>query len=323
MDTMGNLSRLLLLFGLLFSLPAVAQQYEEQNYPPADPYAQQPQVQIQVQADPYAAQPEYQQYEYAYMGAHPQPYDMGGGYCYQNTAHYHEYPPFDQYLFRESGGYWYFVGDPADFGYSMQMWGYNGNHPIPLAYGGGYCYINWGHRHPYSPPSSVYFSFVGGYYSYNGPWDPLYWRWRDRYHGYYGNYYRNNYYGGRYYTVRPPHVYRPSFSVGAPGVRVVAPPPGRTHHGGGGVVVGAPPPRSGVTVGPPARVYSPQPPARVYTPPPVHVAPPRVYAPPPARVYTPPPVHVSPPRVYSPPPPAVHRPAPAPVRVAPPPMRHR
>jgi hypothetical protein len=229
------------------------------------------------------------------MGAHPVPYDQGGGYCYQNVAHYHPYAPFDQYLFRESGGYWYFVGDPADFGYSQQLWGYNGNHPIPASWGGGYCYINWGHRHPYAPPSSMYYNYVGGYYVYNGPWDPLYWRWRDRYSGYYGNYYRNNYYGGRYWTVRPPHVYRPSFTVGAPGVRVV---PGRP-----GVVVGPPPARGGVVVGaPPARPYG-APGVRVVTPPPA-----RGYAPAPARP-------VVPARPYTPPPPRPAR------TVAPPPAR--
>src|SRR5205814_9672872 len=137
------------------------QQYDENGnpYPQQDPYAQQqdPYAQQQdpyaQQQDPYAQQP--QQYEYAYMGAHPIPYDQGGGYCYQNVAHYHPYAPFDQYLFRESNGYWYFVGDPADFGYSQQLWGYNGNHPIPLGWGGGYCYITWPHRHPYAPPSSL------------------------------------------------------------------------------------------------------------------------------------------------------------------------
>jgi hypothetical protein len=274
------------------------QQYPQQQYPQQgyqqDPYAQQP-------ADPYG-QPQYeQQYEYAYMGAHPIPYDQGGGYCYQTVAHYHPYAPFDQYLFRESGGYHYFVGDPSDFGYTQQLWGYNGNHPIPASWGGGYCYITWGHRHPYPPPSTVYFNLVGGFYVYNGPWDPYYWRWRDRYFGYYGGYYRNNYYGGRYWTVRPPAIYRSTLRVGAPGVRVMGPRPG--------VVVGAPPARP-YGYGGPVRTYG-APPARVVTPPPrrAYGAPPaRVVAPPPARPYTPAPHIVAPPAA---------RPAPAA------PFRHR
>ena len=57
----------------------------------------------------------------------------GTGYCYEQGAHFHEYPPFDQNLFREQGGWFYFVGDAGDFGYSQQMWGYRGHHPIPGA----------------------------------------------------------------------------------------------------------------------------------------------------------------------------------------------
>src|SRR4051812_43293923 len=170
MDTMGNSSRLVLLL-LLGGGVAAAQEYDENGYPVQQQQYQQ-QDPYQQQQDPYQdpyAQQQPQQYEYAYMGAHPIPYDQGGGYCYQNVAHYHAYAPFDQYLFRESGGYWYFVGDPADFGYTQQMWGYNGNHPIPTSWGGGYCYITWQHRHPYPPPSNIYFNYVGGFYMYNGP----------------------------------------------------------------------------------------------------------------------------------------------------------
>ena len=65
---------------------------------------------------------------------------------------------------------------PADFGYQQQMWGYQGNHPIPGAYGGGYCFIDWPHRHHYAPPATLAFNYVGGYYVYGGPWDPWYWR---------------------------------------------------------------------------------------------------------------------------------------------------
>jgi hypothetical protein len=331
---------MLLLFGLASLLilafagaAARAQQYDDQNMPPPDPYAQQQQdPYAQQQQDPYAQQqqpqydpnyaqqdpnyaPQPQTYEYAFYGTHPVPYDQGGGYCYQQGPHYHPYAPFDQYLFRQSNGYYYFVGDPADFGYTQQLWGYNGNHPIPLAWGGGYCYISWPHRHPYAPSSGMYYNFVGGYYVYSGPWDPLYWRWRDHYYGYYGSYYRTNYYGGRYWTVRPPPVYRPTITIGAPGVRVVAPAPR--------VVVGAPGAR--VVVGAPgARVYAPAP--RVVAPPAprVYAPAPHVYAPPAPRVYAPPAPHVyAPAPRISAPAPVVSRPPPAPARVAPPPARHR
>src|SRR5262249_19650141 len=151
---------------------------DDQGMPPPDPNA-------------YAAVA-----QYGYMGFHPIPYDAGSGFCYQQGAHFHEYPPFDQYLFREQGGWVYFVGDVRDFGYAQQMWGYNGHHPIPLAYGGGYCFIDWPHRHHYAPVAGMPFNFVGGYYVYAGPWDPWYWRWRSHYVSYYGGYYRRSYYGG-------------------------------------------------------------------------------------------------------------------------------
>ena len=218
--------------------------------------------------DPNAyAQPAAQQY--GYMGAHPIPYDAGQGFCYQQGAHFHEYAPFDQYLFREQGGWFYFVGDAADFGYGQQLWGYRGNHPIPAGYGGGYCFIDWSHRHHYAPPPTLQFNFVGGSYVYGGPWDPWYWRSRPHYVSYYGDYYRRSYYGGHYWQMRPAPIYRPSVVVGAPGVyrpgavvvapggvsvRVIgAPRPGGVYVGAprpGGVVVGAPRP-GGVYVGAP------------------------------------------------------------------------
>ena len=207
----------------------------------------------------------------------------------------------------------------GDFGYAQQTYGYNGNHPIPAEYGGGYCYITWPHRHPFAPPNNLTYNFVGGYYAYSGGWDPLYWSQRDRYVGYYGGYYRNNYYGNRYYTVRPPAVYRQTLGWGAPGVyrpgvTVIAPGGGRITIGGGRGY--APGPRVYGT--PPVRGYV-APPARGYVAPPArgYVAPPRVYAPAP-RVYAPAP------RVYAPAP-HVNVVVPAPARrpavVAPAPRR--
>jgi hypothetical protein len=257
------------------------QPYQDPNMPPPDPnaYPQQP----GYSQPGYPQQPDAPQY--GYFGPHPMPYDAGSGFCYEQGAHFHPYPPFDKYLFRESGGWFYFVGDVGDFGYSGQAWGYSGNHPIPLAYGGGYCYINWPHRHHYPPPVGVSYSFVGGYYVYGGPWDPLYWRYRDYYWywGYYGGYYRSNYYGGRYYVVRPPAIYRPSVVVGAPGVYrpgvVVAAP------GGGRVVVATPRVGVGVRVGAPAPAVGVG--VRVGAPAPAVGAGVRVGAPPPAAYRAP------------------------------------
>jgi hypothetical protein len=235
------------------------QQYEQQQY--AQQYGQQ-----------YGQEYAQQVPQYGFMGPHPVPYDAGSGFCYQPGAHFHPYPPFDQYLFRQAGGWFYFVGDPGDFGYAQQMWGYNRHHPVPPEYGGGYCFIDWPHRHFYPPPASWAFSLVGGYYVYGGPFDPWYWRWRNHYVGYYGGYYRNYYYGGSYYRIRPPPVYRANFVVGAPGVyrpgvTVAAP-------GGGRVMVTAPPVRvgGGVAVGAPPARYAP-PVQRYGAPPPAYSGP--------------------------------------------------
>jgi hypothetical protein len=280
-----------------------------QGMPPPDPNAYPPQEQV-------AQVP-----QYGYMGPHPIPYEAGQGYCYQQGAHFHEYAPFDENLFREQGGWFYFVGDAGDFGYSQQMWGYQGNHPIPAAYGGGYCFIDWPHRHHYAPPAGVAYNFVGGYYVYGGPWDPWYWRMRPRYQAYYGGYYRHSYYGGIYWRTRPAPVYRPRIVVGAPGYYrpgavVVAPGRGRVVVGAphpgygprpGGVVVGAPRPGyaphpGGVVVGAPRPGYAPHPgggvvvgaPRPGYAPGPrvVGAPPPAHYGGPPARVSAPPPAHV-------------------------------
>jgi hypothetical protein len=274
---------------------------------------------------------------YGYVGVHPIPYEVGSGFCYQTAAHFHEYAPFDSYLFRQANGYFYFVGDPMDFGYTLAAWGYQGHHPIPVEYGGGYCYIDWPHRHHYAPPPGVSYNFVNGYYTYYGAWDPWYYQYRNYYTGYYGGYYRNYYYGNRYYTVRPPAVYRPALRVGAPGVYrpgvTVAAPGMRAGVVVGapavGVRVGAPAPvyRGGVTVGAPAAGVRVGAPAPVYRAP-APAAPAPVYraAPAPAPVYRAP-APAAPAPVYraAPAPAPVYRaPAPAaPVHVAPPAVHHR
>jgi hypothetical protein len=294
-----------------YQYPEQQQQPQQYQYPQQQYGDQQPQYQYQYQ-DPN--QPQYQPPpdipHYGYASVHPIPYDYGGsGFCYQSGAHFHEYAPFDQNLFREANGYFYFVGDPSDFGYARDTWRYRGHHPIPLSYGGGYCYIDWPHRHFYAPPAGIGYNLVGDYYVYGGSWDPWYWRHRDRYVSYYGGYYRSSYYGNRYYVGRPQAVYRPTWSVGAPGVYrggavVVAPGGSRVTvgapryyggYGGGayrgpavgvGVGVGVGVRGGGAVVAPAPRVVAPAP--RVVVPPPRVVAPaPRVVVPGP-RVVAPP-----------------------------------
>ena len=275
-----------------------------------------------------AAQPAAQGQFYAYVGVHPVPYERGTGICREQGAHFHEYPPFDQYLFRESNGYFYFVGDLGDFGYDGQVYAYGSNHPIPVEFGGGYCYIPWMHRHHFAPPQSLasYYTYNDNYYLYTGSYDPYYYNYRDGYWGYYNGYYQTNYYGGRYWSVRPTPVYRPTVVVGRGlyyGGRYVPPPPGHSHlYTGPGVRVWASP---RVTVSAPARVVV-APPRVVWTPPPRVVTPGvQVHAPgvtvraPGVTVHTPS-VYAPPPRVYAP---APHVYAPAPRVVVPAPSTYR
>ena len=215
---MTNVSRLLvalstLLFAPHFTSVASAQGYDQYGNPVGAP------------AGAYA---DTQQMQYGYVGPHPEPYDQAQGPCNIQGPHFHPYSPFDQYLFREANGYFYFIGDLGDFGYTGQLWGYQGNHPIPPESGGGFCYIDWQHRHHFPAPPSMPFRYVGGYYSYYGSWDPAYYTYRNQWMGYYNGYYRSSYYGGRYWTARPAPIYRGSYGYGArgvyrPGMTVVAP----------------------------------------------------------------------------------------------------
>ena len=236
------------------------QDVDDDEAPPAQPMAPPSQrMAPPPQADDGMPPPDPRAYaqspQYGFMGPHPIPYEVGSGFCYQEGAHFHPYAPFDRYLFRESNGWFYFVGDAGDFGYTQQLWGYRGHHPIAAGYGGGYCFIDWPHRHHYPPPATVQFNLVGGYYVYGGAWDPWYWQYRNEYVGYYGGYYRRSYYGGVYWTARPAPIYRPGVVIGAPGVyrpgALVAAPGGGSVRvvAAPGVVVGAP--RAGVVVGAP------------------------------------------------------------------------
>ena len=287
-------------------------------------------------------------YSVGYYGPHPVPYDQvtgqGGGFCYTEGPHTHDYVPFDEHLFREYNGYYYFIGDPVDFGWNRSIYWYQANHPIPVGYGGGYCYITWPHRHGYEPVGLGGFTLLNGYWIFTGTWPTDYWYYRNYYWGYYQRYYRTWYYGNRYYRVRP----RPVYVVSRP-YRVPAPP--------GRVFVSAPPParRWGTPTAPPVNRVPPPPgsahghgvPGRPYpyyqTPPPAYGTPNRPSAPayqaPPPAYGTPSqpsapvvPAYQAPPPVYRPsaptyqaPPPAYQAPAPvyrpsAPAYQAPPPV---
>ncbi len=194
---------------------------------------------------------------FAYFGQHPVPYDQGGGFCAHTGAHEHPYPVFDRNLFRMANGMAYFVGDPADFGYQDQSYVYRTDHPIEATYGGGFCYMNWMHRHLFAP-IALPFNWDGGAYVYAGAYAPAYYVDRPYYANYFNGYYRQYYLGGNYYYRRPAPIYggwgwhRPVY--GNPGYRS----PGYYNRPWG---------RPGY-VAPPAYRYS-----RPYTPVPVYRAP--------------------------------------------------
>src|SRR5512133_442663 len=49
-----------------------------------------------------------------------------------------------------------------------QVW-FSGNHPIPEAVGGGWCYVDGPHQHDYRAEREDYFRVDRGYFTYSGP----------------------------------------------------------------------------------------------------------------------------------------------------------
>ena len=230
--------------------------------------------------------------QYWFYGAHP---DGQGNWCAIQGAHSHDYPAFDEYLFTQENGYYYFIGDPADFGYQGDdLYGYYGAHPIALAYGGGYCYYG-GYHHHWWPAWGSYFVVTDGWYLYNGPFSPWFWSYRDRYIDYFRNTYPR-----RVTVARPVTVAHPPPRQPPPRVAVRAAMPIQRMR------TPAAPARAGWGYVAPARptLMRPAMPAR-----PVHNAPARLT---PAARPVPAPRPVAP----------VHT-APAPVRSAPAPTRRR
>jgi hypothetical protein len=134
---------------------------------------------------------------YCYGGPHPAP---GGGWEASTSPHLHEYAPFDLRLFTFHEGCYYFVGDPHDFGYAGETYSYYGAHPIHDSYGGGWCFMIGPHSHWWRP-WSPYFTVVGSWYYWNGPYDPFFWAYWPYYSFYYRSYYPSYYAGGRFYQT--------------------------------------------------------------------------------------------------------------------------
>jgi hypothetical protein len=85
--------------------------------------------------------------QYVYYGAHPIPSYLGGGMCYINGRHIHEYPPENEYAFYYYENTYFYIGTSIT---------YYGPHPIPPQFGGGICMIHGYHTHNYYPSGGGY-----------------------------------------------------------------------------------------------------------------------------------------------------------------------
>ncbi len=185
-----------------------------------------------VEGDPYAVPGG----GYCYVGPHPVDTRVQPGYAWDPTEgqHIRAYPPVDMRLFSLADGCYYFTGDPRDFGYEGQTYPYYGAHPILAEYGGGWCFMMGGHSHLWRP-WSPYFTVVGSWNYWQGPYDPFFWAYWPYFSFYYRSYYPHYYGGGRFYRGGGYRVAPPIRSVPASAWRGAG--PGRAAP----VVRGAPP----------------------------------------------------------------------------------
>src|SRR6185503_7582282 len=129
-------------------------------------------------------------------GGHPVPTEYGGGWCFIDNDHWHEYQPAAQ-SYSYSGSYYTYVGP-------TEVWYYD-YHPIPT---GGSCHMHGRHSHGYTPGSA----YANNYY-----WDNT----RDVY------VYGDNYHGAS-------GVSSPGGNHGASGYNGGPPPGSGTYNTGGG-----------------------------------------------------------------------------------------
>ena len=92
-----------------------------------------------------------QQAQVWYFGEHFIPDRLGGGWCYDQAAHVHDYYPDQPNAYVVDSGYYYYRG-PLVFTYVE-------GHPLP---GGGWCTIRSHHTHDYAPPASRDFEWRRG-----------------------------------------------------------------------------------------------------------------------------------------------------------------
>ena len=213
--------------------PAVAVAQAEAEAPPAppEPYGPPPGVvavpgqQQTAPVPPAVEEPPVavQGGGYCFGGPHPADGDASAGQTWDATPgrHIHNYPPMDLRLFAVQDGCYYFIGDPADFGYQGETFAYYGAHPVHASYGGGWCFMIGAHHHWWRP-WSPYFVVAGPWYYWQGPYDPFFWNYWPYYAFYYHHHYPRFYAGGRYYVGGRGH-----YANGAWRGRAVAPAIGR------------------------------------------------------------------------------------------------
>jgi len=204
--------------------------YQQDPNAPPEPYGPPP-VPPEVEAAPVTGAGG----SVCFVGPHPVDTQVAGGSAWDDTqgAHYHFYTPFDLRLFRLENGCYYFIGDPADFGYQGAVYSYYGAHPILSDYGGGWCFMVGGHSHWWRPWSSN-FIVSGSWYYWNGPYDAYFWSYWPYYSYYYKAYYPHYYGGGRWFRGHDHHI--------APRIQHVPPAYARgwrgpSYRGGGGPVI--------------------------------------------------------------------------------------
>ncbi|HEY0711455.1 MAG TPA: hypothetical protein VGF45_02200, partial [Polyangia bacterium] len=136
---------------------------------------------------------------YCFEGPHPTDPAVGGGVTWEATQgrHLHPYPPIDLRLFALRDGCYFFIGDPADFGYRGRTYSYYGAHPVAVTHGGGWCFMIGGHAHLWGPWSPMFVT-AGPWFYWHGPYDPFFWSYWPYYAVYYRHHYPRYYGGGRF-----------------------------------------------------------------------------------------------------------------------------
>ena len=116
---------------------------------------------IITMATPVADPPPPAVVEVWFGGEHAVPAPMGGGWCWVDGPHVHDYfpDPIDAYAFSDGFYYWR----------APLVFTYYGGHPMP---GGGWCPIGAPHRHDYFPPYGAGFTWRGSGWAYGGAWGP-------------------------------------------------------------------------------------------------------------------------------------------------------